>query len=87
VNFSVAHLGQGWCYFTGTVQDEAPGGLVVTFSGVPTVQGQTATTAADGTFSLTIQLRTDGTDNGNVSAVTYDRLGLKSNEPYVAVNP
>src|SRR5262245_11741405 len=88
VNFNAEQVGNGLYIFTGQVIDEAPGGRVVTFGGgVPTVAGQTVVTNTDGTFSLTIRLRTDGTDTGTVSVTTVDAQGLPSNEALVYVSP
>jgi hypothetical protein len=87
VDFTVVRLETGGYQFTGRVIDEAPGGLTVTFGGVPSAAGQTATTASDGTFSLILTLRTDGTDMGTVTAVTRDTAGLWSNVAGVWVDP
>jgi hypothetical protein len=87
VDFAVVRLDTGRYQFTGRVIDEAPGGLAVTFGGVPTAVGQTTTTNADGTFSLTLQMQTDGSDMGTVTAVTQDVVGLWSNTAGVWVDP
>lgn len=60
--------------FSGTVTDENPEGLTVTFGGI--LQGYTAIVRADGTYSLTVQLP-DGTE-GYVSAQTVDDEGEAS---------
>lgn len=87
VDFTVVRLSTGQYQITGRVIDEAPGGLVVTFGGVPSAEGQAATTNADGTFSLTLTMQTDGSDTGNVSAVTQDSAGLSSNVATTWVDP
>jgi hypothetical protein len=87
VDFTVVRLDTGEYEFTGRVIDEAPGGLTVTFGGVPSAAGRTATTASDGTFTLTLALQTDGTDMGTVTAVTRDAVGLWSNVAGVWVDP
>jgi hypothetical protein len=70
------------------VIDESPGGLIVQFGGsVASVSGQTATTQADGTFTLIVQLQTNGTDVGLVTVQTTDAQGLNSNVPDVYVHP
>jgi len=77
----------GWYRFTGRVVDSATvGGLVVTFAGVPSLQGETTTTAADGTFTLTVRVRTDGTDAGEVRAQTTAD-GLTSDEASCYISP
>jgi hypothetical protein len=77
----------GWYRFTGQVVNSATvGGLLITFGGVPSLQGQTTTTAADGTFTLTVPVRTDGTDTGEVTAQT-SADGLTSNEASYYISP
>lgn len=88
VDFGYQQVGNGLFIFTGRVVDANPGGLTVTFGGsVPTVDGQSVTTAADGTFQLTIQLRTDGSDVGIVTASVTNRAGVESDEVMVYVSP
>ena len=87
VDFAVARLASGQYQFTGRVIDEAPAGLTVWFSGIPSADGQTATTSADGAFALSLVLRTDGSDMGNVSTVTQDAAGQWSNVAIVWVDP
>ena len=87
VDFQVVRVDAGRYELTGRVFDESPGGLVVTFGGVPSAAGQTATTNADGTFSLTLSMQTDGTDMGIVTAVTQDAAGQSSNVAIAWVNP
>jgi hypothetical protein len=59
--------------FSGSVGDEAPGGLTVTLTGPPGVQGATAIVQADGTWSVTLTL-TPGA-GGNVTATVTDWYG------------
>src|SRR5262245_13364026 len=57
-SFTAVEVGPGLYRFTGTVAADNPAGLVVSFGGEPpSVQGQTATVDADGTFSILINLR------------------------------
>jgi hypothetical protein len=88
-NFSVQTFTNGNCLFTGIVTDDKPpGGLIVRFGGQPVSLGnQTTTTAADGTFMLSLQMRTDGADTGTATAVTTDGDGNVSNTATVFVNP
>ena len=87
-NFTATDLGGGLYLISGQVVDESPGGLTVTFGGsVATLNGYTVTTAANGTFSFTIQLKTDGTDTGYLLATTKDAQGLPSNQASVYVHP
>jgi hypothetical protein len=71
---------------TGRVLDERPGGLTVWLGGVTSASGYCAVTDADGYFSVTITLRTDGTDTGNLTATVTDGGGL-SDEDFVYVFP
>jgi hypothetical protein len=72
-------LGNLWLV-SGKVIDENPAGLTVSFGGEPeSFQNLTTKTDANGNFSFTIQLNTNGTDNGLASAQTVDGKGLKSN--------
>lgn len=71
VEFTAEELDHGWYYFTGRVEaTPSSAGLTVTFGGVPSLQGQTAVTNSDGTFSLVIRVLTDGSDDGTVTAQT-----------------
>jgi hypothetical protein len=88
VDFTAEEVGNGLYIFTGRVIDEAPAGMTVTFGGdVPTMMGQTAGVQSDGTFTLIIRLRTDGTDVGFVTATTVNAQGEVSNEAVVFVSP
>jgi len=69
--------GRVWT-FAGRVVDESPGGLTVTFSGIPSLVGQTAVTAADGTFETLIILNAG--EQGWAKAKTVDAQGLASEE-------
>jgi hypothetical protein len=87
VDFVVVQIGPGQYQITGRVIDESPGGLVVTFGGVPSAEGQSATTSADGTFFLILTMQTDGSDTGLMTAVTQDSAGLSSNVATTWVDP
>lgn len=65
-------FGNAWT-FEGTVIDENPGGLTVTFGRL--LDGHSTTTDEDGSFSYTVIL----TGSGLVTAQTTDELGEKSN--------
>ncbi len=71
--------------FSGVVSDTSPAGLTVTFGGIPSLVGKTATTNADGSFSLTVSLNTNGSDNGTAWAQTTDWNGLTSTEATTSV--
>lgn len=71
---------------SGRVLDEFAQGLVVTFSAASSlINGRTATVAADGTFSLTVQLHGPA-DTGNVGVqVMSDWWGAASSVLYTYV--
>src|SRR5439155_25577380 len=61
IDFKATEVAPGMVTFTGTVVDEDPGGLTVTFHGPQVaIDGRTTVTHPDGTFSLTVVFRTDG---------------------------
>jgi hypothetical protein len=62
--------------FTGTVTDATPGGLSVQFSGLNSLTGKSATTANDGSFSLTVTLAQGET--GTAGAQVTNWFGLTS---------
>ncbi|MFO0797821.1 MAG: hypothetical protein U0804_10100 [Gemmataceae bacterium] len=87
VNFVGVETGLGWYRFTGRVTGSATiGGLTVTFGGIPALEGKTATTLADGTFSILVAVQTNGSDCGTASAQTTAD-GLASNIAYYEINP
>jgi hypothetical protein len=78
-NFACVELPNHWFTFTGKVIGPDAGGLTVSFGGAPeSLQNQSTTTAADGTFSFTIQLNGTVDDNGIASAVVTNRWGQTS---------
>lgn len=87
VNFSCEEIGSGVFLISGTVLDESPGGLTVRFGGSTSAAGQTAVTLTEGSFETTVQLRTDGTDSGWITAVVTDAQGLTSEQVQQYVSP
>lgn len=78
-----ATLDDGMWTFTGTVSDENPAGLKVTFGGsFAPMNGQTAVTNANGQFTITVPADGSG---GRVSAGTADAQGLASNTAYCTI--
>ncbi len=88
INFvGIARIGGIW-EFTGTVVDESPGGLTITFGGEPdSLQGVTVVTDENGHFSITLSLLTNGSDDGLVTAQTTDAQGLASNVASCNIHP
>jgi hypothetical protein len=72
--------------FSGIVSNTDPTGLTVTFGGIPSLVGKTATANADGTFSLTVSLNCNGSDNGTAWAQTTSWSGVPSNQATVYVS-
>ena len=63
--------------FTGTVVAPSTANLVVTFSGLQSVQGTQISIAADGAFSLSVTLQPG--EEGTLDAETTDCWGQSSN--------
>jgi hypothetical protein len=78
LSLSLSYGEQRWVTLSGTVSDEVPGGLTVTFTGVVS---SSITTNADGSFALTVQ----ASALGDISATTADQWGLTSNTETVTV--
>lgn len=75
-NFQATTVGPympGWYKISGQVNAPAPGGLTVTFDGL--ASGKTATTDANGNFSIVIQVL----QHGMITAETTDAWGQNSN--------
>ena len=86
-NYTVEQIGAGLYKITGRVVDESPAGLVISFGGVPSAEGQSATVQSDGSFEHVLELKTDGSDSGLLTAVTSDSAGQTSNLAAYYVNP
>jgi hypothetical protein len=86
-DFDAEEVGNGTFLITGRVIDEMPDGLVVALGGGTSAAGTTVVCDADGYFSVIVQLRTDGTDSGYITATTVDAQGLESEEVEVFVSP
>lgn len=63
--------------FRGRVTDESAAGLIVSFGGLASVQGQQVTVESDGSFCLIVTLQPG--EEGTVTAATTDWWGLTSN--------
>ena len=79
-NFSATHLGGNQWLLTGNVVDaNGNAGLTVEFGGDPqSLQGLTATTAADGSFSVIANMTNGAQDSGTATAQVTDSQGLVS---------
>jgi hypothetical protein len=87
VDFNCEEVENGLFLITGRVVDEDPDGLVVTLGGGTSAAGTTIVCNSDGTFSILVTLRTDGTDTGYITATTTDDQNLDSEEVEFFVNP
>jgi len=68
-------MGNVWT-FKGTVSAPERAGMMVQLGGLPSLQNAVATVQADGTWSVTVQLKTG--ESGMASAITTDWWGQKS---------
>jgi hypothetical protein len=69
--------------FTGYVTDPNPGGITITFEGLPSVQGMTVTTASDGTFFLQVTFQPG--EIGLVGLIATDQNSLTSQEVFSVI--
>lgn len=86
-NFNAEQIGNGLYVISGQVTDEYPDGMKVLLGGSTSATGTQITVHSDGSFSCIIQLATDGTDTGTISATTVDNYNVESEEVYVFVSP
>jgi len=86
-NFNAEEIGNGLYIISGMVTDETPEGMIVTLGGSTSASGITIIVESDGSFSCMLQLATDGSDTGTISATTSDAYSLESEEVYVFVSP
>jgi hypothetical protein len=87
VEFDADKSPDGLWYFSGTVVDESPGGLVVKFSNLPGLKGKTATVGSDGKFSLLPPVALHLTKPGQARADVTDWWGLAADPAFVDVSP
>jgi hypothetical protein len=87
VEFYAEPGGHGLYTFSGSVEDANPAGVVITFGGIPSMVGKTAQCDSAGNFSITVDLKTDGSDTGTVTAYATDAAGLQSATDWVDVEP
>lgn len=85
--FDATEEGHGLYLITGHVSAPNPEGLVVTFDGIPALEGRTAVCDADGNFALVITVQTNGNDSGTITAQTVDANGNQSNIALASVDP
>jgi hypothetical protein len=76
VEFAASEDGRHVFSFAGQVNDTVPGGLHMTFGGLPSLEGATAVTNPDGTFSLTVLLGEH--ECGTATAVAVNSRGQVS---------
>jgi hypothetical protein len=86
-NFSASEGYNNIWTFSGSVADGygSAVGLTVTFGGLNSLAGKSATVAANGTFSLIVQLQPG--EGGYATAQTTDSYGFTSNMAQVLVDP
>jgi hypothetical protein len=87
VNFTAVEGENHEFTFSGSVEDEWAWGLTVQFLGsVSSLNGQTQTVNADGTFTVIMQLNGTSSDNGNVFAGVSDWWGQWSQVVFTPVH-
>jgi hypothetical protein len=84
--FIAAEAAHGWWTLSGHVNGTNANGLIVRFDGVPGVDNVTTTVDANGNFSVTIPVATDGSDRGTISAQTTQN-GVDSNLAFTFMDP
>lgn len=85
--FGAAEVAHGWYQISGHVTAAAPGGLTVSFDGIPALEGMSTVTDANGNFTYVFQVQTNGNDNGAISAQTVDANGNQSNLAITLIAP
>jgi hypothetical protein len=85
-DFAAEEVGNGYFLLTGRVVGENPDGMIVSFGGVGSVQGLSATCNDAGYFSIRVQLRTDGSDDGSIVATVTGADG-SPDQDFVYVHP
>lgn len=79
-NFAAIEIVGGLYRLEGDVIDPAPAGLTVTFGGDPdSLRDTTTTTDANGHFSKVVDVKTDGSDDGTLSAQAVNAAGVATN--------
>jgi hypothetical protein len=86
-NFVAREVSFGWYEFEGYVTADNNVGMTVYFAGVPAVTDETAHTDVNGYFCLLVQVHTDGSDAGTVTAQTVDSHGNWSNVAMTVISP
>ncbi len=83
VGFHGTEEEDGWWTFSGRVEADSPGGLLVVLGGIPTLVEKTAEVNEDGTFSIRVRL--GDCEGGLATAQTADWDGVLSEivEDYV----
>jgi len=84
--FTAAEVAHGWYTISGHVNGTNVNGLIIHFDGVPALDNVTATVDANGNFSITIPVATDGSDIGTITAQTTQN-GVNSNLAFTYMNP
>lgn len=84
--FIASEIAHGWFTITGHVKCNNPAGLIVVFDGVPALDNVTATVDANGNFTVTFPVATDGSDIGTISAQTTQN-GVDSNLALTYMSP
>ncbi len=85
IDFTGIEEGPNEWTFEGRVVGDNISGLVVQLGGIPSLEGQTATTDSNGWFQITVQL--NPREHGTATAQTTDQWGQSSNTARTPVDP
>jgi hypothetical protein len=80
-------VGLGVWEIDGTATGNQVAGITVNFGGIPALEGKTATTDANGNFTLVFTVSTNGSDQGTGWAQAVDANGNASNVATADINP
>jgi hypothetical protein len=89
ITLTAEQVGIGLYVFSGTVTaDPTAVGLKVTFSGTPSTNGQSTTVTSTGAYQVAIEVQTNGTDIGTVTASVTDAAGNTATaQVYISPTP
>jgi hypothetical protein len=84
--FIASEVAHGWYTISGHVTGNNVTGLVVRFEGIPALDNVTATVDANGNFSVTFPVATNGSDSGTIAAQTTQN-GVNSQYAFTYMSP
>jgi hypothetical protein len=82
INYGASEVCAGMFEFSGKVLDSNPADIYVAFGGIPSLQGKSIFTDAEGNFEVAFMVNTNGSDDGTTFTQATDASGLLSNIAY-----